>query len=54
MQFRYMISALVSAVVLASCATQPPVQTNATDIVCDKEAPTNPTAQISTCNQREE
>jgi len=54
MQYRYMIPALVSALVLAACAVQPSVQTTATDIVCDKEAPTNPTAQVSTCDQREE
>jgi hypothetical protein len=54
MKLRYSIPALALALVLAACATQPPVQTNATDIVCDKETPIDSPTPVSMCNEREE
>jgi hypothetical protein len=54
MKLRYSIPALALPLVLAACATQPPVQTNATDIVCDKETPIDSATPVSMCNEREE
>jgi hypothetical protein len=52
MKLRYSFAALALTLLLAACATQSPARANATDIVCDQEAPiASPT---SPCNQREE
>jgi uncharacterized lipoprotein YajG len=54
MKLRYSIPALTLSLVLAACATRPQVQTNATDIVCDKETPIDSSTPVSMCNEREE
>jgi hypothetical protein len=55
MELRYLNLALAFALLLlAACAMQPSVQTNATDIVCDKVTPIDSPTPVPMCNEREE
>jgi uncharacterized lipoprotein YajG len=54
MKLRSSFPALALAVSLAACAAPSPVQTHATDIVCDKQAPIEPATAVPMCDQREE
>jgi uncharacterized lipoprotein YbaY len=54
MKLRHSVPALAFALLLAACASQSAVPTNATDIVCDKEASIDSPTAVPMCNEREE